>query len=65
MKKVLIFLLVIGILMVGTCVMEGILDRPSEHTEFTDEPSQDVFDSYNPAPCGGGHGGDGSGPIPG
>ena len=62
MKKVLIFLLVIGILMVGTCVMEGILDEPSGYTEFTDELSQDIYD---PAPCGGGHGGDGGGPIPG
>jgi len=62
MKKVLIFLLVIGILMIGTCVMEGILDELLEHTEFTDEPSQDIYD---PAPCGSGHGGDGGGPIPG
>ena len=62
MKKVLVFLLVVGILMVGTCAMEGISDEPLEQTEFTDEPSQTIYD---PAPCGGGHGGDGSGPIPG
>ncbi len=62
MKKVLIFLLVIGILTIGTCVIDGILEESSECTDFSDEPS---LDNDDPAPCGDGHGGDGGGPIPG
>lgn len=61
MKKVLIFLLVIGVLMMGTCVFEEISDKSSEYVEFLDElPSDDL----DPVPYGG-HGGDGGGPIPG
>lgn len=62
MKKVLICLFVIGILMIGTCVMDGIFEESSGCTDFSDEPS---LGNDDPTPCGDGHGGDGSGPIPG
>ena len=61
MKKVLIFLLVIGVLMVGTCVFGETSEESSEYMEFSDERP---LDDYDPIPYGG-NGGDGGGPIPG
>lgn len=60
MKKVLIFLLVVGILLIGTVsVIEEISEHPlTQQGEYSDESSEDT------TPCGGG-GGSGDGGVPG
>ncbi len=65
MKKMIAFLLITGILLLGTfSAIEEILEESSyeENLDFTEGIGDDVED---PAPCGGGGGGDGSGGIPG
>ena len=64
MKKMIAFLLIAGILLLGTfSAIEEILEESSyeENLDFTDDGSGDDFE--DPAPCGGG--GDGDGGIPG
>lgn len=64
MKKVLIFLLMVGILMLGTCaITEELSKEVLEHIGLSgNENTQDGHD--DPIPCGGGDV-DGGGPIPG
>jgi len=61
MKKVLIFLLVVGILLIGTVsAIEEISEQPlTQQVEYSDESGED------PTPCGGGGGGSGDGGVPG
>jgi len=62
MKKVLIFLLVVGVLVLGTCaVAEEISEEISfEHVDFSEGEDPDSSGD----PCGGGTGG-GPGGVPG
>jgi len=65
MKKVLIFLLVAGVLILGTCAVIGEISEEIslEHVDFSE--GNDFSDpSGDPSPCGGGSGG-GPGGIPG
>lgn len=63
MKKVLIFLLMVGVLALGTCAVAEEMSETSEHVNFSGE--ENIQDSYdNLTPCGGGDV-DGGGPIPG
>ena len=63
MKKVFVFLLLVGVLMLGTFVMA---DEISESYDLETFPEGDPEDpaSGGPAPCGGGSGG-GPGGAPG
>ncbi len=63
MKKVLIFILMVGVLVLGTCAIAEEMSEAFEHVDFSGEEStQDSYD--DPTPCGGGDV-DGGGPIPG
>ena len=63
MKKVLIFLLVAGVLMLGTYTIAEEMPEASEHVDFSD--GEDFPDpSGDPSPDGGGTGG-GPGGVPG
>ncbi len=63
MKKVLIFLLVVGVLMLGTCAMAEEISESYDLGEFSEG---DLGDPTNgdPTPCGGGSG-SGPGGAPG
>jgi len=65
MKKMLIFLLVAGVLILGTCAVTGEISEEIslEHVDFSE--GKDFGNSGgNPSPCGGGSGG-GPGGAPG
>jgi hypothetical protein len=63
MKKVLIFLLVLGVLMIGTfAVAEQLPESPDEVSDFSESEPEGT--NEDPIPCGGGSGG-GQGGIPG
>jgi hypothetical protein len=65
MKKVLIFLLVLGVLMIGTfAVAEQLPESSDEISDFSEGGNFGNSGLGDPAPCGGGDGG-GQGGIPG
>ena len=68
MRKVFIFVLIVGVLMLGTfSIIEEASDRPL--CQKTADFSGEFFENYSfvkeDSIGGDGHGGDGSGPIPG
>ena len=63
MKKVLIFLLVLGVLIIGTfAVAEKFPESSDEMSDFSESDPEKT--NEDPIPCGGGSGG-GQGGIPG
>lgn len=65
MKKVLMFLVVVGVLLMGTfAIAEELSESSSEKGDFSEDENLGGPADGNPAPCGGGSGG-GPGGVPG